>query len=53
MYIIVALTGKSRDFILFYFPRKEAGEKTEKIVVNKTNCRLYQHFDLICVHETN
>jgi hypothetical protein len=26
-YIIVALTGKSRDIILFDFPGKDAGEK--------------------------
>jgi hypothetical protein len=52
-YVTVALTGKSRDIILFDFPRKGAGEKIEKIVVNKANCRLYQHLNLICVHETN
>jgi len=52
-YIIVALTGKSRDIILFGFPRKGAGEKNEKIVFKKANFRLYQHLNLICMHKTN
>jgi len=52
-YITVALTGKSRDIILFDFPRNGAGEKIEKIVVKKANFRLYQHLNLIYVHKTN